>query len=55
MPKRKLTNQMVKGIQPPETGRADYQDEIVPGLILRVSTSGRKAYSVSYWRRDQLI
>ena len=53
MPKKKLTNQVIKSINQPDTGRVDYQDEIVPGLILRVSASGRKSYSVSYWQRGK--
>ena len=53
MPKKKLTNQVIKSIKPPDTGRVDYQDEILPGLILRVSASGQKSFSVSYWQRGK--
>lgn len=49
MPKEKLTPQRVKGLPIPSGGRVDYQDTVVPGLVLRVASSGRKTYSVSYW------
>ena len=51
MPKMKFTAQGIKGIKPPATGRVDYQDQVVRGLVLRVSASGRASFSVSY-RRD---
>ncbi len=52
MPKTKLTAQAVKGLPPapPEKGRVDYQDTVLPGLVLRVSSSGTKSYSVSWWQ-----
>lgn len=53
MPKMKLTAQGIKGLPTPATGRTDYQDVTVPGLILRVSASGKKSFSVSYWRRGK--
>lgn len=53
MPKMKLSHQAIKGLAVPARGRVDYQDETVPGLILRVSASGRKCYSVSYWRKGK--
>lgn len=53
MPKMKLTAQAVKGLPAPESGRVDYQDELVPGLVLRVSAAGTKSYSVSYWKNGR--
>ena len=50
MPKTKLTVQGIKGLSVPKAGRADYHDIEVPGLILRVSPSGRKTFTVSYWK-----
>lgn len=53
MPKIKLTAPAVKGLPVPPSGRVDYQDETLPGLVLRVAASGRKTYSVSYWLRGK--
>jgi len=49
----KLTAQAIKGLPTPATGRTDYQDITVPGLVLRVSASGKKSFSVSYWKRGK--
>lgn len=48
MPKKEMTAKWIKGLPLPEKGRKDYQDTVLPGLILRVSASGRKSFSVSY-------
>lgn len=53
MPKEKLTNQFIKGITPPADGRVDYQDETLPGLVLRVTSKGHMSYSVSYWMKGR--
>ena len=54
MPKMKLTAQAIKGLEAePGQSRTDFQDLTVPGLILRVSASGKKSYSVSYWKRGK--
>jgi integrase len=53
MPKIRLTAQGIKALEAPDTGRADYQDTELPGLVLRVSASGAKSYSVSYWKGDR--
>ena len=44
MPKLMLTVKEIKSLPIPEKGRADYQDAALPGLILRVSPSGRKTF-----------
>lgn len=43
---KKLTQVGVNQIRPPMTGRDDYPDLVVPGLVLRVSHSGLKSYSL---------
>ena len=53
MPKTKLTAQGIKALPIPESGRVDYQDDTLPGLVLRVTSSGRKTFSVSYWQRGK--
>ncbi|MCH7824845.1 MAG: DUF4102 domain-containing protein, partial [Acidobacteria bacterium] len=53
MPKKDLTAQLIKGIAPPASGREDYQDKKVPGLVLRVTSKGHKSYSVSYWQKGR--
>ena len=53
MPKVRLTVQEIKGLPIPEKGRTDYQDTVVPGLILRVSPTGRKTFSVSWWKNGR--
>jgi integrase len=50
MPKLRLTAQGIRGLPIPAKGRVDYQDIVLPGLVLRVAASGVKSYSVSYWR-----
>lgn len=39
-----LTDAKIKGIRPPEKGQAEYSDVIVPGLRVRVGTSGAKTF-----------
>lgn len=48
MPKRKLTTAAVERLRPPESGRVDYFDTIMPGLTLRVSQTGRKTWTLFY-------
>ncbi len=50
MPKVKLTVQGVKALPIPDEGRVNYFDEVEPGLVLRVASSGTKSYSVM-WRK----
>src|SRR5262245_28067450 len=42
-----LTTRKIKAIKPLAT-RAEYRDETVPGLILRVSPSGRMVWTLFY-------
>ena len=46
-PKR-LTQQMVERVAPPTDGRLEINDAACPGLILRVTKTGRRSYSVIY-------
>lgn len=46
--KRRFTDQMLERLRPPTSGRVELGDEIVPGLVLRVTTSGVKSFSVIY-------
>jgi len=48
MPKRALTAAAVGRIKPPETGQADHYDRGFPGLALRVSYGGAKAWTFFY-------
>lgn len=46
--KRRFTDQMLERMRPPTSGRIELGDEVVPGLVLRVTTSGVKSFSVIY-------
>lgn len=46
--KRRFTEQMVERLRAPKTGRAEYADEVAPGLVLRVTDRGAKSFSVIY-------
>ncbi len=46
--KAKLTDAFVKNIAPPTSGRLDVVDETTPGLVLRVTVSGVKSWSIRY-------
>lgn len=46
--KRRFTDQMLERLRPPASGRIELGDEVVPGLVLRVTTSGVKSFSVIY-------
>ncbi len=48
MPSIRMTALFVDNLPLPESGRVDYHDLEVPGLMLRVSASGVKAWSVMY-------
>ncbi|MBK5196895.1 MAG: integrase arm-type DNA-binding domain-containing protein [Methyloceanibacter sp.] len=48
MPKRALTDAAVKRIEPPISGQIDIFDQGFPGLALRVSYGGRKAWTYFY-------
>jgi hypothetical protein len=42
----------VQRLKPPATGQVDIYDQGMPGLVLRVSASGRKTWCVMYRHRD---
>lgn len=49
MPKLKLSDAKIRSLKPPATGRVDYYDADSGGkLVLRVGTSGTKAWSVVF-------
>ena len=44
--RKKLTSRFVETVAPPTTRRAEYHDELLPGLRFRVFSTGRKSWSV---------
>lgn len=42
--KRKLTTKFIEGQKPNPSKRLDFRDELMPGLVLRISTSGTKTF-----------
>lgn len=46
--KKRLTDRFLESVAPPATGRAVYIDDNAPGLELRVSSEGRKSWSIRY-------
>ena len=48
MPRKKLTEASVSKVSAPEQGRVDYSDTIVTGLVLRVTATGHRSWSVAY-------
>lgn len=46
--KKRLTDRFLESVAAPTTGRAVYIDDNAPGLELRVSSDGRKAWSIRY-------
>ena len=42
--KRKLTTKFIEGQKPSPSKRLDFRDELMPGLVLRISTSGTKTF-----------
>ena len=46
--KKRLTDRFIESVTPPASGRAVYIDDNAPGLELRVSSDGRKAWSIRY-------
>ena len=50
MPKKRLTEEAVKRIQPPASGKqVDYYDAGMPGLILRTNYGGAKVWRALYY------
>ena len=48
MPKSALTDAAVKRLKPPAKGQVEYFDAGYPGLALRISYGGRKAWTFFY-------
>src|SRR6266567_1491277 len=46
--KKRLTDRFVESVTAPPSGRTVYIDDNAPGLELRVSADGRKAWSIRY-------
>lgn len=46
--KRRFTDQMLERMRPPTKGRLELGDEVVPGLVVRVTPRGVKSFSVIY-------
>lgn len=42
--KRKLTTKFIEGRKPDPSKRLDFRDELMPGLVLRISKSGTKTF-----------
>lgn len=42
--KRKLTTKFIEGQKPDPSKRLDFRDELMPGLVLRISPSGTKTF-----------
>lgn len=52
MPVLNLTAQFIKGLRPPEAGVVEFWDAGMPGLCLRVFSSGRGSWSFRYRPRE---
>ncbi len=48
MPTLKLTHHAVENAAPPEKGRLEYWDNLVPGLALRVTDKRAKSWILMY-------
>lgn len=46
--KRRFTDQMLERMRPPMGARVELGDEVVPGLVLRVTPGGVKSFSIIY-------
>ena len=49
MPKKRLTEEGVARLSPPDAGTADYYDAGMPGLVLRVNYGGTKTWRALYY------
>ncbi len=48
MPSKRLTQVVVDGLLPPAAGRRDVYDAVTPGLVLRITHTGVKTWSICY-------
>jgi hypothetical protein len=48
MARIKLTDRFIANSKPGQGGRADYFDVVTKGLVLRVSSGGRKTWCLFY-------
>jgi integrase len=48
MPRKRLSKLFIDGIKTPKQGRIEYFDSAEPGLVLRVTSSDHKSWSVVY-------
>ncbi len=48
MVQKKLTNATIRSLPTPKTGRAEYPDDLVPGLKVRVSSRGAKSWTFRF-------
>lgn len=48
MPKKNLNTRAVVAIKPPNNGQIDYWDTSITGLVLRVSSGGKKSWGIIY-------
>ena len=46
--KRRLSDLTIAKLKPPATGRLEVADEIVPGLVLRITPHGVRSFSVVF-------
>src|SRR5262249_28036055 len=53
MPRKRLTEEGVRKLLPHATKQVDYYDTIIPGLVLRVSYGGAKAWRVLHYVNRQ--
>jgi hypothetical protein len=49
MTKRRLTEEFLQELRPPETGKVDFYDAGMPGLILRNNYGGRMSWCVLHY------
>ena len=55
MPKHKtITDAAAKKLKAPKEGQVDHFDSSLPGLALRVSSSGRKTWTILYRHAGKL-
>jgi hypothetical protein len=47
--RRKLTDLSVTNFKPPKTRQLDITDALLPGFTLRITSKGRRTYSLLYW------